>query len=207
MRAEPGYRDQVLLLAAKIQALPSLPTNYRTGPAYSHMGALLADAVLQAGLNYRTVVQPRVNRILTLWSDALLTSDLLRLINDWGAPHLLQWTHEEKLNRFVGLVEFVHKHSVETVTDFAAWLAIDQNVSDLRTLRGVGPKTVDYLRNLTGTPAIAVDRHIRAFVESSGITCNGYTHTRLLVEDAAAFLQLSPSLVDHAIWLHRSTRH
>jgi endonuclease III len=170
------------------------------------MGALLADGVLQAGLNYRTVVRPRVDRILNLWSDAVRTSDLVRLIHECGAAYLLQWRHEEKVNRFVGLVQFVHHHSVDTVTDFGAWLKNDENVFELRALRGVGPKTVDYLKNLAGVPTIAVDRHIRAFVESSGISCESYAQVRSLVEDAAAVLRLPPSIVDHAIWLHRSSR-
>jgi hypothetical protein len=205
MLAERMHREQVISLAAKIQALSNLPTTYRTGPAYTHMGALLADAVLQAGLNYRTVVWPRVNRILALWSEATSTSDLLRLIHSCGASHILQWTHQEKLNRFVLLGEFVRNNAIETVPEFASWLGDESNVFEILTVRGVGPKTVDYLKNLTGMPVVAVDRHIRAFVESVGITCGSYAQVRLLVEDAAAFLRLSPSLVDHAIWLHRST--
>lgn len=169
------------------------------------MGALLADATLQAGLNYRTVVQPRVARVLTLWPNESATSDIVRLIEAYGPSHVLNWKHEEKLHRFVHLVTHISAKFVETVSELSVWIEDTRNADDLLRIRGIGQKTVDYLRNLSGIPTVAVDRHIRAFVESAGISCGSYDQVRVLVEDAATFLHLSPSTVDHAIWIHRSS--
>ena len=38
-------------------------------PTIDHIGAALADCILQAGLNYRTVVRPRVERIRSGYDD------------------------------------------------------------------------------------------------------------------------------------------
>lgn len=38
--------------------------------ASNHLGAVLADCVLQAGLNYRTVVRARIERIIDLFPEA-----------------------------------------------------------------------------------------------------------------------------------------
>ena len=46
----------------------------QTRAGYCHMGATLTDTVLQAGLNYRSVVLPRVSRILDLYPNAKTTT-------------------------------------------------------------------------------------------------------------------------------------
>jgi hypothetical protein len=53
--------DNALQLINFISSLPdfSIEVNYSFG--YKHMGAVVSDAILQSGLNYRTVVQPRIN--------------------------------------------------------------------------------------------------------------------------------------------------
>lgn len=38
-------------------------------PTYDHMGAILADSVLQAGMNYANVVKPRVDAILLSYAE------------------------------------------------------------------------------------------------------------------------------------------
>jgi len=49
----------------------------RTRSTCGHLGAVLADSILQAGLNYTTVVRPRVLAILQVYPSSCLlyTSD------------------------------------------------------------------------------------------------------------------------------------
>lgn len=59
---------------------------------------------------------------------------------------------------------------------------------------------------LVGIPAIAVDRHIRAFVQQSGFKSHNYTAIRKVVEDAADQLNMHRTDLDYAIWLHVSQK-
>src|SRR5947207_1421279 len=72
---------------------------------YDHMGATLTDTVLQAGLNYRSVVLPRVNHILTTYPYAVTTSGFWQLACEIGPGELLRWSHPEKINRLICLIE------------------------------------------------------------------------------------------------------
>ena len=47
---------------------------------YEHMGALLTDAVLQAGINFNTVVRPKVKRLLDTYPESDTTSRFLKTL-------------------------------------------------------------------------------------------------------------------------------
>ena len=47
---------------------------------YNHMGATIIDSVLQAGLNYKYVVYPRVQKILQDFHDYTTTCDFIILM-------------------------------------------------------------------------------------------------------------------------------
>jgi hypothetical protein len=57
---------------------------------------------------------------------------------------------------------------------------------------------------LVGIPAVAVDRHIRTFVQRAGFRSNNYTAIREVVEEAADRLQVHRTSLDYAIWVHVS---
>src|SRR5579862_9257316 len=137
--------------------------------SYKHMGATLADAVLQAGLNYNAVVRPRVLRFLQKFPEATTTSKVLDYVHALGAEQLLNWKDSEKPARFVAVANFFYVRSVETEECLKGWLqkTDTDSQSELRQVRGIGPKTVDYLKMLVCLPAVAVDRHIKLFVKQS----------------------------------------
>lgn len=168
------------------------------------MGATLSDAVLQAGLNYNTVVRPRVTRIINCFPSATTTSKFLDLIDELGIEHVLNWQHPEKLSRAIALANFFYVRSIETENCLGEWLQSAANCDNLENVRGVGPKTVDYLKMLAGIPAVAVDRHIRTFVNSAGVKANDYASIREVVELAADALQVHRTNLDYAIWVHVS---
>ena len=75
---------------------------------YDHMGALIVDSVLQAGINYKTVVVPRVERVLTAYpEDAKTTSGFERVLMLEGATNLLDWSLDRKMNTLVDVTRFV----------------------------------------------------------------------------------------------------
>jgi len=184
-----------------------LETASATAYGYNHMGATLSDAILQAGLNYKTVVQPRVRRIINHFPNDKTTSQFLDLMDAFGLEHVINWQHPEKLGRLVTLANFFYVRSVETENCLRDWIQSTDNCSQLLNLRGVGPKTVDYLKMLSGCPAVAVDRHIRAFVKNAGIMSTDYASIRQVVEQAADRLNVVRTDLDFSIWNHVSQRH
>lgn len=171
---------------------------------YKHMGATLSDAILQAGLNYNTVVRPRVLRLLHHFPKAKTTSQFLDLVDEFGAAHLLNWKHPEKPTRLTAIANFFYVRSIETENCLGDWLQSPDNATHLESIRGVGPKTVDYLKMLAGIPSVAVDRHIKAFVQRAGFNSDNYISIRKLVEDAADQLRVHRTNLDYAIWAHVS---
>lgn len=67
----------------------------------------------------------------------------------------------------------------------SSWLEADQNRPVLLHVRGVGPKTIDYLRILVGTQTAAVDRHSYAMLAEAGIPITGYQEARDVLNAAA----------------------
>lgn len=169
-------------------------------PAYSHMSAILADAVLQAGLNYQYVVRPRIDALLSWFPAATTTSDLLDLIGSFGAATLLQWRHPEKPKRFAALTSFLYVHAVDTDSDLRQWLHLPENRERLGSLRGVGPKTLDYIQSLVGIQAVAVDRHLKTFVKRAGVAISSYEEVKLVIEAAADEMNVSHLDLDSALW-------
>lgn len=166
---------------------------------HHHVGALLADGALQAGLNYRTVVFPRVTRLERLYSSAASMSGLLKTLEEHGAAELLNWTHPEKISRFELLVSFFNGRA-ETVADIGAYLTSHEARLELTALRGIGAKTGDYLYRLSGGAAIAIDRHVIRFVQDAGITHDGYLETQQIVDATADLLGISRDCFDASIW-------
>lgn len=172
---------------------------------YPTIGPVLADAVLQAGVNYRNVVVPRINRLMERYADACAdTSSFLYLLRFTTSYELLGWQHYEKPRRLLELTEWLVAHDVSDVCDLRNWLSCNSRAQMLTGIRGVGPKTIDYLKNLVGIPSVAVDRHIRKLVLFAGIPVTDYIEIRSIVSLTADLLAVRPDYLDHAIWLYAS---
>ncbi|AOK06935.1 MULTISPECIES: HhH-GDP family DNA glycosylase [Burkholderia] len=165
-----------------------------------HLGAVLADSVLQAGLNYTTVVRPRVVAILRAHPNRLTISSLVALIQDGKAGAFLNWRHHEKVTRFEALVVFLKKWGIEDVNDLRFSLASDEFCDALQTVNGIGPKTVDYMACLVGIDSIAVDRHVRTFAKTVGVENDDYHFLRKSFCCAADLLSLPRREFDAWLW-------
>jgi hypothetical protein len=189
-------------LAAYVQSLGiNCNLQLRT---YGHIGATLADAVLQAGLNYTTVVAPRIERILSCFPEAKRTTGTLQLVNCIGVHEFLTWRNPAKPDRFMRLLRLFKDEAIETEEDVRAWLVHDENCSTVAALHGIGPKTINYLQILVGHDSVAVDRHVRKFVNAAGIPLGSYDEIRIIVCDAAKILAVASSSLDAAIWGYMS---
>lgn len=165
-----------------------------------HLGAVLADSVLQAGLNYTTVVRPRVLAILRSHPSRHSISSLVSLIDDGKTNAFLNWRHHEKVSRFEALVVFLQRCGIEDVVDLRASLASDEFCGAIQNIKGIGPKTVDYMACLVGLDSIAVDRHVRTFAKAIGVENDDYHFLRASFCYAADLLSLPRREFDGWLW-------
>jgi hypothetical protein len=170
-----------------------------SGRGYRHMGAVLCDAGLQAAVNYRTVVAPRIDRLLQHWPCAHTTAAFERKALRYGLTDVLRWHDQEKLDRIHSMTALLSRHGVDTPQDAQQWLSTATAETRLLDIHGVGAKTVDYLRILVGVPGLAVDRHIRAFAASAGARGTDRSIKRQLAR-AAFTCGLPLDHVDQLVW-------
>jgi hypothetical protein len=171
-----------------------------TRPITDHLGAVLADTALQAGLNYRSVVRPRVERILHQYPDAADMVGLQKVLENRSIAEFLQWKHPDKIGRFTALQELLQSERLQTVADLRRWLLSGNSRNALLDISGVGPKTVDYLCCLVGIDCIPVDRHVKLFAKNAGIEARDYEGIRLAVSFAADLLGISRRTFDAWLW-------
>jgi len=171
-----------------------------------HLGAVLADSVLQAGLNYTTVVRPRVLDILRTHPSCHTISSLISIIQDRETGAFLNWRHHEKVSRFEALVIFLQRWGIEDVQDLRTGLASDEFCNAIQTISGIGPKTVDYMACLVGIDSIAVDRHVRAFAKAIDVERDDYHFLRASFCCAADLLSLPRREFDGWLWRRATAR-
>ncbi|MEX0722010.1 MAG: hypothetical protein WD059_15140 [Balneolaceae bacterium] len=171
---------------------------------YDHFGALITDVVLQSGLNYRNVVLPRVDSLLTNYPHQKSLNDFCELIEVHGLSNLINWNHHTKLDRILRLIHHFNNEIINSTSELKVHLRIRTNREQLLSLKGIGPKTVDYLLKLLDFDTVAVDRHIYTFVSMAGIEANNYHNTKRVVEYAADLINIPRSQLDKEIWKYMS---
>ena len=175
-------------------------------PTCNHVGVVLADSILQAGLNYTTVVKPRIQSIFYRYPKETTVTALQAIIEETGVEKFLQWKHHEKLTRFENLVSMIAKHEIESTIDLHDTLKHKSFRNELLRIKGIGPKTIDYMACLVGVDCIAVDRHIRGFAELAGLEDNNYDYLRDAFSYAADLLGLHRREFDASIWRFQSSK-
>lgn len=172
---------------------------------YYHMGATITDSILQAGINYQYVVYPRVQRILQEFPDYITTCDFLILMQTVPLNELINWRNEIKQNLIKQLSWFFFEQKIEDENLLASWLNHDANIKLLFQIKGIGFKTIDYLKMLSGNQAIAVDRHLYKFLNMAGITVQTYQQASQIYSKTAEILKISKYELDKQIWLYMSS--
>lgn len=175
-------------------------------PYINHVGALFTDTILQAGVNYRSVVWPRVAHVLDTFPYATTVSIFAEILENYGTANVLHWSNAEKIQRMNELVLFCIDHQIETSRQLTEFLRYEQNVNMLKDIHGIGNKTCDYLKRLLGFDTVAVDRHIRSFMESADIFCDDYFDIKEIVEYAADFMEMTRRELDYSIWSYMSRK-
>ena len=198
-------------LAEYIHSLPDF-VYYEVGDSYGHIGATIADAVLQPRRDYDTFVAPRTKRILTKWPQERTVTAMLQLLGSIPASEFLNCEDNEdsgswlghRVERFCTILQLLKGEGIESEADLTAWLTIDTNLPKLHAINGVGPKTVDYLKILVGVQGAgaAIDSRLREFLSMAGIVAarSDYDMPREIINRAADLLSVERSVLDHSIW-------
>ncbi|MDA5281549.1 hypothetical protein ACWGHM_21360 [Streptomyces sp. NPDC054904] len=187
------------LLAAHVQdALGDGPFDAPGG--WTHMGAVICDASFHARRKYKSTVLPRLRRLQEDWPDAvtvrgfrarLATQDLAAAM-DFNSPRRVATAH--------AITDLLVARGVDTRQDLHTWLDHRAHRTALRAVKGVGPKTVDYIGNLVGRSQVAVDVHLRTFAADAGVPNLPYERLRTAYEEAAALLGHERAGMEHAVW-------
>jgi endonuclease III-like uncharacterized protein len=172
---------------------------------YDHFGALITDVVLQSGLKYKNVVLPRVESLLTNYPNHKSLKEFYDLIDCYGLSNLINWSNPTKIERILRLLDYLMNEKVNTTNDLKAFLKNRSNRERLLSIKGIGPKTIDYLQKLLNFDTVAVDRHIYSFVSMAGIEVKGYHNTKRVVEYAADLINIRRSQLDKEIWKYMSS--
>lgn len=186
-------------------SLSDFDKELKTRTTYTSMGALLIDAVLQSGLNYKSVVCPRVEHFVANFPTVKECSEFLDCLKKNGAAIVLQWTHSEKINRLIELTKFLIFKGVETVKKLGEWICLDGSRDELLGLRGIGEKTVDYIAMLAGVSSIPIDRHFRRFITAAGVNVSIYSDYRKVAEFAADLMKMPRPQFDYSVWSYVSS--
>lgn len=186
-----------------INLIDKIPHNYaeitqRT--PYYNMAATLTDAVLQAGMNYKSVVYPRVYNILNKYSEYRTTCDFIILFQTIPIEEIIQWKNKRKQDTICDLAWYLYKCNVNTEDDLAEWILDDENAESLLNINGIGRKTIDYIKLLSGQQAIPIDRHMFQFLEIAGILTTNYKEASRIMRKTAAILEVGESVLDKTIW-------
>jgi hypothetical protein len=178
----------------------------RIRATFSHLGAALADAILQAGMNYRNVVKARVERIIRSYPETALLLGTVAVVQRGSVSEFLMWNHPVKIERFINLVRVLEHYDVQDTSTLREWLQRDECRRVLLQVVGIGPKTVDYLSGLVGIDCAAVDRHVKVFASQAGVYVTDYDKLKTLVSYAADLLGISRRDFDTWIWNLVSTK-
>lgn len=181
--------------------------NRVAGKTYGNMGATIINGMLQAGVNFKDVVAPRVNRYLDKYPSVKTTSEFLELLESNEIENIIDWKPGAKPNRIKKLAAFFKSQAIETERDLFIWFQHPENAELFLQQDGIGCKTRDYFKILSGhTNETAIDRHLIGFIKMAGIKCSGYDEASTIIKGASKYLEVDVSILDHSIWTFMSER-
>jgi len=191
-------KERAEALIAYLQSLPGFEIVERE--SYDHMGAIITDTMLQAGVSYNAVRMRRDK--VRGHEEARTTSGFLSLLDRQSSVgEFLDWGGR-KPRWVLGLARFLRDEGVETKGDLQSWIEVARNRNTLLVLEGIGPKSRDYLLKLADVGGVAIDRRWGKCLKAAGIVYRDYEDAKLVVELAADGMGVNPSALDTSVWRH-----
>lgn len=197
----------VIRVISLIEKVPSIYYEDFQRVPYYNMAATLTDAVLQSGMNYKKVVYPRICNILQKYEDYKTTCDFIILFQTHPIEEIINWKNVKKQNTIYELAWFLYNKNINDEIQLARWLSSEINQENLLKIKGVGYKTVDYLKLLSGQQAIPVDRHMFQFLEMANVLTKSYREASIILRKTAEQLKIGESLLDKIIWSYMTEKN
>lgn len=119
---------------------------------------------------------------------------------------MLDWNGLKKPATLLQVLQTLADEGVETEEELKTWLLDAANHPKLAAIKGVGPKTIDYMKLLVGIPAVAIDVHLLHFLKDAGVTAGNYDEARGILSAVATLMNRNPSDLDYSIWKYMSKR-
>lgn len=167
---------------------------------YQRLGATIADVVLQANMPYETHVRPRIKQIRRMFPAAATMSGLKKVLTERTTSGFLDWRGKDRVTRFDDIVSLFSSESIETEDHLKQWLMNERNLMKLAMIKGIGPKTLDYFKILTGIQTCAIDRRLLDFLKQAGIDAPSYDEAKEIINLAADIMSVQRAYFDHSIW-------
>ena len=104
------------------------------------------------------------------------------------------------------VLELLAAEGVETEIDLREWLSHEPNLQKLQSIKGVGPKTIDYFQILVGISTSAIDRHLLRFLADAGLAVSNYIDAQTIINSAADILAVDRAHFNHSIWQYMSKK-
>ena len=172
--------------------------------SYNHVGATLVAVILQAGLNWKTTVQPRVESFRQQFPEASTLSGFLGFLQQNDLAAVLKWSDRVKPDRIVRLAKFLNAEGVETESDLRVWLSSEENSQRLLNINGVGQKSVEFAKMCVRIQTNAPDRHLIGFLNQAGIETRNYEERRSVINRTADLMEVDRISLDFSIWAYMS---
>jgi hypothetical protein len=202
----PEDAGAVAALRGILDRMPRRPDVWvRASQNSDHVGAVLAEAALQAGINYEAVVVPRVRQFVRQFPSASTVSGLLALLASQDTAEVLGIRNARKCRTFRELAELLRAENVETAIDLRRWMGNAGSRAKLLRVHGVGVKTAAYIRLLLGLQGIAIDIHLRRAAADVGVARSDEDLERLFTA-AAKLAGIPLDEVDGSLWQRGADR-
>lgn len=198
-------QEKSRMLIEFIESLPDFTIENEIDERYEHMGATITDAILQAGINYKTVVKPRVERLRNSFPSASTTSGFLELATSRNIHDIVNFRGVEP-DRILAVTHLFKGKGVECEDDLREWLKDLRNISMLKSISGIGAKTVDYFKILVGFGNECGGQAFRNFIRNAGMQVSGYKKRQEIINQAADVMNIRRAVLDHSIWKYMSEK-
>jgi hypothetical protein len=189
--------EYVRKLGGTFEVYKSVDSDY-----HDHIGATIADAILQANRNYEKVVRPRVTAILKRYAECRTTAALNELLKKIDITDFLNYRSPQREQRFRDVLHLLTEEKIDSTEGLRNWLLRQENLPKLRKIKGIGPKTVDYFKILAGLETVAIDTRLQEFLDRAEVKYYGYDDTLEVIKKCADLLCIGYSNFDHSIWLY-----
>jgi hypothetical protein len=188
-----------------IKTLPNFKITTKID-CYDHMGAVVVDGILQAGMNYKNVVKPRVIKILLEYPNNKTTSEFIDICNSVGINTLISWKDSVKPERIISLLQFLKFKKIENTSELRDWLSKSENITEFLKNKGIGKITADYFKILVGSESVKADRHLVKFAQTAQIDFKDIDELKDIVVNCSNLMGIGTSILDYSIWQYMSSK-